>query len=100
MSEELTQEKEITKLEKSLKNKNQFDFVLEMRELNVDQLDKKMLDLAKYKEELQNTKNSDEKLIEAKAIAKELERPYREDKKMNEVKRRFVSLIMKEKGYE
>lgn len=97
---EITLEKEITKLEKYLIRQGREDFVVAMRNADAQSLDFKLLGLAKHKQEIANTKARDIEFNEAKERAKELEAPYKEQLKMNEKLARFVSLVMKEKGIE
>lgn len=95
---ELQDEKEIIKLERYLKREGREDFVTEMQAASPVQLDAKMLGLAKYREEIQNTQNADEKLREAKRHASSLGAGYRDDIKMNKKLTRFVALLMQDKG--
>lgn len=95
---ELLDEKEIIKLERYLKREGREDFVTEMMAASPALLDSKMLGLAKYREEIQNTQNADEELKRVKQHAKTLGAPYRDDVKMNKKLTRFVALLMQEKG--
>lgn len=95
---ELDQEKEVTKLERYLKREGRDDFVTEMMGASTQQLDAKMLSLAKHNEEITNTKNEDEELQQAKVKVKVLGAPYRDQTKMNKKLTRFVALLMANKG--
>lgn len=95
---ELTLEKETTKLEKFLKKEGRQDFIDEMRAATPDQLEAKLLGLAKHAQEITNTRDSDEELRAAKERAKSLGATYREQKKMNDKLARFVALMMQEQG--
>ncbi len=89
-------EKEVTKLEIYLRKNNRQDFIDEMRNAGPEQLDAKMLSLAKHKEEVANTRARDEELKASKAKTKELNAPYNEQLRMNAKLSRFVSLMMQE----
>lgn len=91
--ERLLEHPESIKLEKKLGK----EYVAELRNLSKTELDQKMLDLAKYEQELITTKNDDEELETAKDKVKNLESPYKQDLAFNKARRRFVSLLLKEK---
>lgn len=95
---ELTLEKEITKLEKYLKRELREDFIERMRNSGPQEREEELLKLAKYAQEIQNTMNSDEELDLAKRKVSELRYPYQRDKNMNKKLTRFVHLLMKEDG--
>lgn len=95
---DLLDEKEIIKLERYLRREGREDFVTEMHGASPQQLDSKMLSLAKHAEEIQTTRDDDQKLREAKSEVKVLAAPYNDQKKMNKKMNRFVALLMKEKG--
>jgi hypothetical protein len=100
VSQELTLEKETTKLEKYLVKQGRKDFVEAMRNASASELDSKMLSLAKHREEIATTKSNDTELETAKEKKKDLEAPYREQLAMNKKLSRFVGLMMKEMGNE
>lgn len=97
---ELSDSPERTKLEKFLKNQGRQDFIDDVVNMSREQLDDKMLRLAKHREEIQSTKNKDQELIQVKEKKKMLEAPYREQKKMNDKLARYVMLVMQDRGYE
>ncbi len=94
---EYSREKETTKLEKYLSKKDRRDFVDEIRGAAPEQLEAKLLGLAKHAQEITNTKDSDEELKKACDHKTQLEAPYKEQKLMNSKLARFCALIMKEK---
>lgn len=98
--EEITLEKEVTKLEKYLKKEGRQDFVDEMMDGDSERLNAKLLGLAKHRQEILNTRSEDGDLKKAKEEVKDLDAPYKEQLKMNEKLTRFVSLVMKDKGIE
>ena len=96
MSDELSQDKEIIKLEKKLVRNFQTDFVTDVRKMDKQELDRKLLDLAKYSQAIKSTMKIDDKLIDAKNTVSSLKRPYNEDIRGNNEKARFVALVMEE----
>lgn len=98
--DDLSLEKETTKLEKYLKERDRGDFIDAIRSADFLTLDAKLLGLAKHREEIKNTKARDNDLKKASETKKNLEAPYREQMRMNEKLARFVALIMQEKGLE
>ena len=98
--EELTLEKEMVKLERYLIKQGREDFVRTMRASNEEQLNFKLLTLAKHRQEIKSTKVRDQKLLQASETKKELESPYKEQLRMNEKLSSYVAQVMKEKGLE
>lgn len=98
--DDITLEKETTKLEKFLINEGREDFINEMRAGDEDRLNKKLLSLTKHRQEILSSRAEDEDLKRAKEEVKGLDAPYKEQLKMNEKLTRFVSLVMKDKGIE
>lgn len=96
--DELTLEKEKTKLEKYLKKQGRQDFIEQIDAADVTQLDAKLLGLAKHAQEIANTKANDVALEDVKNEKKTLEQPYREQLQMNKKLSRYVALAMQEKG--
>ena len=90
----LQEEKELIKLERKFGP----DFTRELRQMDKDQLDTKLLDLAKYRTSIIDTQKKDQDLELAKARASQLEKPYKDDLKANLEKQRFITLIMKDEG--
>lgn len=91
-------ETERTKLEKYLEKQDRYDFVQEVKDLAVPQLEARLLGLAKAKEQIENFKKADEKLAEAVATAKELNAPYAEQLRMNGKLRRYIAILLDEQG--
>ena len=81
-----------------LSKKVGFNYTDELRKLSKEQLDNKILELAKYRQSILNTKKDDEELIKAKEKLKELEGPYKDDLKANLEKQRLISLVMQDMG--
>ena len=90
----LAEEKELIKLEKKFGP----DFTRELRQMDKGQLDAKLLELAKYRTSIIDTKAKDRELELAKARASSLEKPYSDDLKANLEKQRFITLVMKDEG--
>lgn len=74
------------------------DWVSSVQSLTTDQLDKRLLDLAKYEQELHAFKESDEKLAQAQDLAKELNAPHKENMKANKLKQKYLVMLIKDKG--
>ena len=91
----LAEEKELIKLER----KYGADYTRELRQMDKEQLDAKLLELAKYRTALIDTKAKDRDLELAKARASSLEKPYNDDLKANLEKQRFITLVMKDEGF-
>jgi hypothetical protein len=91
---ELSQQKEIVKLEKQL---NDETLASELRGLTKKELEFKLLELAKHAQEIVTTRNSDEELTDAKNVVKELSAPYNDQLKGNKLMSRFIHLLVKEK---
>jgi len=92
---------ELTKLETYLAGKGRQDLIQEVNRINSkEDLDNKMLKVAKYAQEITDAANDDEELQKAIALKKDLDAPYRESKAMNAKIARFLSLKAKERGYE
>jgi len=61
-------------------------------------LNNRLLDFAKYAEDVEDAKDADEALDKARAQAVELASPYREAKKAIRMKMRYLITLIKEKG--
>ncbi len=96
----LSDQKEIVKLEKKLIDLRSESYVSELRGLNSSELDSKLLELAKHKQEIITSMKNDDELNRIAEEAKELKKPYNESKKQNELISRFVGLLIKEKELE
>ena len=87
-------EKELVKLER----KYGADFCLEIRKLEKEGYDKKLLELTKYRQSIINTRDNDPDLRQAKSKAANLVYPYNRDLKANLEKQRLIALIMIDEG--
>jgi hypothetical protein len=85
------------KLEKKLKDR-QPTFLEEVAGLNVQQLEERLLNLAKGRQDIINAQEADEVLAEAKNAVKELLAPYRESLSLTDLKMRYLAELIKEKG--
>ena len=88
----LLEEKEMILLEKKIGG----DIASEFRSLSSTDMEYKLLQLAKHKEDIISTKNADVALQSAKDEVKELNAPYKDQLKQNELKARFLALLIKE----
>lgn len=92
---------ELTKLETYLVKNHRQDLINEVNRINSkEELEAKMLRVAKHAQEITDAQKEDEALQEAKQKAKDLNAPYAESKRMNAKIARFLSLKAKERGYE
>lgn len=94
MVDKLLEEKGIVKIEKKLGT----DFVNDLRSLSITDLEKRLLALAKYNEEILEAQKADGSLEDAKNLVKELNAPYKESLTDNKLRRNAVYLILQEKG--
>ncbi len=76
------------------------EFADEVNRLDVQALDKRLSDLAKGAEDVEDAKEADEGLEQARAQVNELAAPYRDAKKAIRLKMRYIIAIVKEKGGE
>lgn len=74
------------------------DFAIECQRLNVDGLNTKLIQYAKYAEEIEDFRQKDEKLAQAKELVKELAAPHNENRKFNRMKMRYIVSMIREKG--
>ncbi len=74
------------------------EFVSEVERLDAPALEKRLSDLAKGAEDVEDAKEADESLEQAKAQATELGAPYRDAKKSIRLKMRYIINILKERG--
>lgn len=95
--DELSQDKEIVKLEKKLFKDGQKTFAEEVRAMPESALNDCLLRLSKAQQENITAKNNDQKLKDAKAEVNSLQGPYNEFKRKNQEKSRFVSLLLQDK---
>ena len=88
----------MSKLEKKLQDK-QPTFLEEIAGLDGKQLEARLLNLAKGRQDILNQQDADEALKEAKEAVKELQAPYRESLSLTDLKMRYLAELIKEKGY-
>lgn len=88
----------MSKLEKKLQDK-QPTFLEELAGLDGKQLEARLLNLAKGRQDILNQQDADEALKEAKEAVKELQAPYRESLSLTDLKMRYLAELIKEKGY-
>lgn len=98
MSQELTYEKELTKLERYLKRNGSPNLVEDLRRLSLEQLKKRIQDQAIHKQDTITEKQNDEKLNTLKDQVGEMNRTYNDQIRMNDKISRFISLLMKDLG--
>lgn len=87
----------MNKLEKKLQDK-QPTFLEEIAGLNAQQLEGRLLGLAKGRQDILNQQDADESLKEAKEAVKELQAPYRDSLSITDLKMRYLAELIKEKG--
>lgn len=75
------------------------DYCLELKAMPKEALDEKLLELAKYREEIKLTRSRDPQLESAKERVKTLSEPYREQLKGNELKSKYITIIMRKKDF-
>lgn len=88
----LSSEKEIVKLEKKLGS----EYADELRAMSTEELKKKLFELAKYRQEIEQAKKEDEELAAARRRANNLAAPYNDSKNDNDKRARLVYLIMQD----
>lgn len=91
--EKLRDPTELTKLTRKLEK----EYVTDMYNLSKKELDEKLLALAKEEQEIVTTRSNDGELEKAINHKRSLDEPHREQLKMNKIRKRFVSLLIKEK---
>lgn len=91
-------EKEIYKLEKYLRRQKDEEYIVDLRRLDVDQLQERMKKQALYRQETITAKQKDVGLSEAKETARSLAAPYNESLRMGDKISRFISLLLEEKN--
>lgn len=74
------------------------EFVEEVNNATSEQLTERLAQLAKSREEIQDSKEADDALAEAKSTASELAAPYRDAQKAVRLKSRFIIATLKERG--
>jgi hypothetical protein len=74
------------------------DWASTVQGLSIEELDNMILRYAKYREEIKEFREKDEELNKAKELVKELNAPYRENLKINEMKTKYLIMLLGEKG--
>jgi len=87
----------MSKLEKKLQDK-QPTFLEEIAGLSAQQLEGRLLGLAKGRQDILNQQDADEDLKAAKDAVKELQAPYKENLTLTDLKMRYLAELIKEKG--
>lgn len=100
MSDELSAEKEITKMERKLRKDGQQQFIDDLRAMTESQLNEQILILAKHKQDIITAQKKDPDLRDAKNHVSSLNYPYNKNKRANDQKARFAALILKDKFVE
>jgi hypothetical protein len=98
MSQEITLEKERTKLERYLKRNGSPNLIEDLGRLNLEQLKKRIQDQAIHKQDTITEKQNDEKLNELKDKVREMNATYNEQIRMNDKISRYISLLIKDVG--
>ena len=85
------------KLEEKIKKANP-EFAEEVAGLSVEELDRRLAQLAKDLEATEDAKDADSELAQAQETVTQLAAPYRDAKKALRLKSRYVIGLIKEKG--
>ena len=85
---------------KNLEKKIGGSFISEARGFTKAQLEAKLLELSKYREQIEEAQKDDPDIQEMKEELKELNRPYNESKKANSLKSKAIYLLMLEQAEE
>lgn len=88
--------KDVSIEEKARKESPQF--VDEVQNLPIPELEKRLSDLAKGAEEVEDAKAADEELESLRAQVNELAAPYRDAKKAIRTKMRYIISLIKERS--
>lgn len=84
-------------LEDKVKKDNP-EFVSEVASLSVQELDKRLSDLAKGAEDIRDARDADEDYQNVKEQVKEMGAPYRDSLKAVTLKTRYIISLIKEKS--
>lgn len=76
------------------------EFVESIMGLSVEQLEKRLSDYAKNRDEVEESKKADEELEAAKATVAEMAAPYSDALKAINMKSKYIVSLIKEKGGE
>lgn len=74
------------------------DFVVEVIGLSVEELDARILGLAKEIESIQDAKEADEEYQAARDLVREMGAPYNESKRGAQLRIKYLIQLIKEKG--
>lgn len=74
------------------------DWAIGIQSMSTSELDNMILRYAKYREEIKEFRDKDEELARAKDLVKELNAPHRENLKINELKTKYLIMVLGEKG--
>ena len=85
------------KLEEKIKKANP-EFAEEVAALSIEELDRRLAQLAKDLEATEDAKDADSELAQAQETVTQLAAPYRDAKKALRLKSRYVIGLIKEKG--
>lgn len=78
--------------------KNMPEFADEVNTATTEQLDSRLSQLAKDRQEVQDAKDADEELDDAQETARQFAAPYRDSFKAIALKSRFIIATIKERG--
>jgi hypothetical protein len=98
MSQEITLEKERTKLERYLKKNASPNLVEDLAHLNLEQLKKRIQDQAIHKQDTITSKQGDDDLNKLKDQVRERNSYWNDQIRMNDKISRYISLLMKDLG--
>lgn len=77
---------------------NHPEFADEVAAANTEQLNERLAELAKGREQINDTKDADEEYKEAKETAATLGAPYKDGIKVVSLKSRYIIAILKDRG--
>jgi hypothetical protein len=98
MSQEITLEKERTKLERYLKKNGSPNLIQDLSRLSLEQLKKRIQDQAIHKQDTITAKQGDTDLNELKDKVRERNAYWNDQIRMNDKISRYISLLMKDLG--
>lgn len=98
MSQEITLEKERTKLERYLKRNGSPNLVTDLQRLSLEQLKKRIQDQAIHKQDTITSKQEDVELNELKEKARSRNAYWNDQIRMNDKISRYISLLMRDLG--
>ena len=74
------------------------EFTEGMESMSLEDLDKRLLQYAKFREETLTAKDNDEDLNKAKELSKELNAPYSDSLKALKIKTAYMHILMRDKS--